>query len=72
MNLEYADRFERLADSDRSGYLATVPDLPGCMSDAEAPQEALGNVQEAIGAWVESAKEWKIEIPQLSPLARAV
>jgi predicted RNase H-like HicB family nuclease len=72
MNLEYADRIERLADSDRGGYLATVPDLPGCMSDGETPEEALGNVQEAIGAWVESTKEWQIEIPQPSPLARAV
>jgi antitoxin HicB len=72
MNLEYADRIERLADSDRGGYLATVPDLPGCMSDGETPEETLGNVQEAIGAWVESAKEWTIEIPQPSPLARAV
>jgi len=72
MNLEYAVRIERLADSDRGGYLATVPDPPRCMSDGETGEEALGNVQEAIGAWVESAKEWKIEIPQPSPLARAV
>ena len=44
MALEYPVRIERLADSDGGGYLATVPDLPGCMSDGETPEEALKNV----------------------------
>jgi len=72
MKLEYALRIERLADADGGGYLATVPDLPGCMSDGETPEEALKNVQEAIASWIEAAKEWKQEIPKPSPpLARA-
>ena len=72
MKLEYAVRIERLADSDGGGYLAIVPDLPGCMSDGETPEEALKNVQEAIASWIEAAKEWKQEIPKpSSPLARA-
>ncbi len=72
MKLEYAVHIERLADSDGGGYLATVPDLPGCMSDGETPEEALKNVQEAIVSWIEAAKEWKQDIPKpLPPLARA-
>ena len=72
MKLEYAVRIERLAESDGGGYLATVPDLPGCMSDGETPEEALKNVQEAIASWIESAKEWKQQIPKPTPpLARA-
>ena len=72
MKLEYSVRIERLADSDGGGYLAIVPDLPGCMSDGETPEEALKNVQEAIASWIEAAKEWKMDIPQPSPpLARA-
>jgi antitoxin HicB len=72
MKLEYPVRIERLADSDGGGYLATVPDLPGCMSDGETPEEALKNVQEAIASWIEAAKEWEQEIPKPSPpLARA-
>jgi predicted RNase H-like HicB family nuclease len=67
MTLEYAVRIERLAESDGGGYLATVPDLPGCMSDGETPEEALRNVQEAIADWIEAAKEWKMDIPQPSP-----
>jgi predicted RNase H-like HicB family nuclease len=72
MTLEYAVRIERLAESDGGGYLATVPDLPGRMSDGDTPEDALKNVQEAIASWIEAAKEWKMEIPEPSPpLARA-
>jgi predicted RNase H-like HicB family nuclease len=72
MKLEYAVRIERLADTDGGGYLATVPDLPGCMSDGETPEEALKNVQEAIASWIESAEEWKLAVPKPTPpLARA-
>ena len=72
MKLEYPVRIERLADSDGGGYLATVPDLPGCMSDGETPEETLKNVRDAIASWIEAAKEWKQEVPKPSPpLARA-
>ena len=67
MKLEYAVRIERLAESDGGGYLATVPDLPGCMSDGETPEEALKNVQEAIASWIEAATEMKLDIPQPTP-----
>jgi predicted RNase H-like HicB family nuclease len=62
MTLEHAVRIERLADADGGGYLATVPDLPGCMSDGETPEEALKNIQEAIESWIEAAKEWQEEV----------
>ena len=72
MKLEYAIRIERLADSDGGGYLATAPDLPGCVSDGATPEEALRNVQDAIESWIEAAKEWKQDIPEPSPpMARA-
>jgi antitoxin HicB len=61
MTLEYTVRIERLADADGGGYLATVPDLPGCMSDGETPEEVLKNIQEAIESWIEAAKEWQEE-----------
>ena len=66
MKLEYAVRIERLAESGGGGYLARVPDLPGCMSDGESPEEALKNVQEAITSWIEAAQEWKMDIPHPS------
>jgi predicted RNase H-like HicB family nuclease len=66
VKLEYAVRIERLADSSGGGYVATVPDLPGCMSDGETPEEALKNVQEAIESWTETAREWNEGIPEPS------
>jgi len=72
MSLEYSVRIERLAEGDGGGYLATVPDLPGCMSDGPTPEDALKNVQEAIVSWIEAAREWNQDIPTPSPpLARA-
>ena len=66
MKLEYAVRIERLVDRDGSGYVSTAPDLPGCMSDGETPEEALKNIQEAIVSWIEAAQEWKMDIPHPS------
>ncbi|PWB83355.1 MAG: HicB family protein [Methylocystaceae bacterium] len=72
MTLEYAVRIERLSEEDGGGYLALVPDLPGCMSDGETPEEALRNVQEAIASWIEAAKEWRRDVPRPTPpLARS-
>ncbi len=59
MKLEYAVHIDWLADSDGGGYIATVPDLPGCMSDGKTPEEALKNVQEAIASWIEAARNGK-------------
>jgi antitoxin HicB len=44
-------------DSEGGGFGATVPELPGCVSDGETPQEALQNVYDAIACWMEAAEE---------------
>ena len=64
--LQYAVLIEPLSDDDGGGFLATVPDLPGCMSDGETPEEAIINVQDAILAWLESAQEMGRPIPEPS------
>lgn len=61
--LEYPVVVQPLAPEDGGGFLATVPDLPGCMSDGETPEEALANVQEAIAAWIEAAEELGRQVP---------
>ena len=55
-----------LTVDDGGGFAATVPDLPGCMSDGETPEEALQNVREAIEAWIEMAHELGHAIPKPS------
>ncbi|QOZ17454.1 type II toxin-antitoxin system HicB family antitoxin [Bradyrhizobium sp. CCBAU 21365] len=50
-----------------SGFAALVPDLPGCISDGETPQEAFANVQDAITCWIEAATDMGRPIPEPSP-----
>jgi antitoxin HicB len=50
--LEYSIIIEPLPPEDGGGFLATVPDLPGCMSDGDTPEEAVTNVQDAIASWI--------------------
>jgi predicted RNase H-like HicB family nuclease len=53
-------------------YVAEVPDLPGCNAHGETPDEALREVQVAIGLWLRVAEEVGLPIPEPSayPLAR--
>jgi antitoxin HicB len=46
------------------GLLATVPELPGCMSDGETEFEAIQNAQDAIQCWLEAAQETNQPIPE--------
>ena len=53
--LDYPVIVQPLPAEDGGGFLALVPDLPGCMSDGETPEEALINVRDAILTWIEAA-----------------
>jgi predicted RNase H-like HicB family nuclease len=46
-----------LSVAEGEGWLATVPDLPGCMSDGPTPTAAVESVQDAIACWIEAAEE---------------
>jgi predicted RNase H-like HicB family nuclease len=61
--LDYPVLIEPLAPEDGGGFLGTVPDLPGCMSDGETPEEALANVRQAILEWIEEATILGYPIP---------
>ena len=61
---DYQVLIEHLADEDGGGYLATVPELPGCMSDGETRQEALANVEDAIAVWVQTAQKMGRQVPE--------
>ena len=68
-DLTYAVIVEPLPVDEGGGFLATVPDLPGCTSDGATPEEALVNVRDAIAMWLEAAAELGRPIPR--PTARA-
>ena len=69
---DYPVIIEPLSEEDGGGFLATVPDLPGCMSDGETREEAARAIADAITAWIEEAKRLGRGIPKPSiRLARA-
>jgi len=61
---DYAFELRPLADEDGGGWLITYPDLPGCMSDGETPEEAMANGKDALGAWIKAAELSGREIPE--------
>lgn len=62
-SLQYRIDIRPLSRSEGGGYLASVPELPGCQSDGETPEEALQNVYDAIDSWIEAAHEMGRPIP---------
>jgi predicted RNase H-like HicB family nuclease len=61
--LDYPVIVQPLTPEDGGGFLALVPDLPGCMSDGETPEEALVNVRDAILTWIEAAGDMGHPVP---------
>jgi predicted RNase H-like HicB family nuclease len=45
-------------------FVADVPELPGCMAHGSSHSDALGNAEEAIALWLETAHEMGRAIPQ--------
>jgi len=48
------------------GFIAVVPELPGCSAFGETEEEALQEVKVAIGLWLDTAREEGREIPEPS------
>lgn len=49
--------------ADDRAFIATVPELPGCMAHGATPTEAAANAQEAIRLWIDTAREFGDDIP---------
>jgi predicted RNase H-like HicB family nuclease len=64
----YAVVIEPMPDEEDGGFVATVPDLPGCMSDGDTREEAARNVEDAVRCWLEEARA----LGRAVPLPRAV
>ena len=57
-------KFRIIVEPDEDGvFVATVPSLPGCVSQGPTRDEALGNVRAAIDGYVESLCERNEPIP---------
>jgi len=58
-----------LSNKDGGGFVARVPDLPGCIADGDTPQQALDNAYDAIACWIEGARELGRPVPPPSRIA---
>ena len=45
-------------------FIADVPQLVGCAAHGASQEEALRNAQDAIGLWLETAREFGDSIPE--------
>jgi predicted RNase H-like HicB family nuclease len=57
-----------LEPSEEGGFTATVPSLPGCISEGRDREEAIKNIREAIGLYLEVVEDDS----QFSELAETV
>ena len=46
-----------LEPSDEGGFTATVPALPGCITEGDTRQEALRNIEEAVRLYLEPIED---------------
>ena len=60
---EYAMVVQPLPEDEGGGFIAFAPDLRGCMADGETQEEALSELRQAIGEWIDEAKRLKRRIP---------
>lgn len=56
-----------LYPSEHGGYVARVVELPGCITQGETPSEAAEMAEDAKRAWLETALEEGIRIPEPVP-----
>ena len=59
---QYTALFE--SDKENDGYTATIPSLPGCISEGDTFEEALKNIQEAASLYLEVMREEEIPLEE--------
>ena len=53
-----------ISGDDIDGYLAEAPELPGCFTAGETPEDALAMLHDAMQCWVEFALRRGSAIPE--------
>lgn len=57
-------KYRVLIEPDEDGvFVAEVPSLPGCISQGQTRAEALANIREAIGVYLESLEAHGEPVP---------
>lgn len=53
----YSVRVSQLSEADGGGWLASIPELPGCLADGETPDAAYAELKDVLEFWLQVAKE---------------
>jgi antitoxin HicB len=61
---EYPFIVRPLSSDEGGGFLITFPNLPGCMSDGETPEEAVRNGRQALRGYLEVLREFGDPVPK--------
>jgi len=61
---KYPFTIRPLSAEDGGGYLIEYPDLPGCHSDGETPEQAIVNGRDAVRSYLASCKKHGDPIPK--------
>jgi antitoxin HicB len=61
---DYPFELRPLAEEEGGGWLISFPDLAGCISDGETPEEAMANGKDALAAWLQAVRESGREVPR--------
>ena len=61
--IDYPFEIRPLSKDEGGGYAITFPDLPGCRSDGETPEEAVKNGRDALQSWLAVAREFGDKAP---------
>lgn len=57
-------RMEIIEDKTEGGFVASYPELPGCITCGETVESAVANALDAKKAWIEAAIEAGVKIPE--------
>ena len=60
---DYPVAIRPLSADEGGGFLATFPDLPGCMADGETPEEAVSDARGAFDCWIAAHRKDGRPIP---------
>ena len=52
------------------GYIAIVPDLPGCSAFGETPEDAAREIEDAQAAWIAACRSSGDPVPEPTAKAR--
>lgn len=68
MKLPY--HLEIIPDVEEGGYVASYPELPGCLTCAETMEQVLRNAEDAKREWLLATMEMGSEIPEPDELKK--